>query len=362
MVTPGPIDVKAITALLEDALHATESEDGQLVPPAFPGAVWAVGDADRTLECGELGVLDPARPDVPMERTTLFDLASLTKIIAVWALIGNLYDAGALDLDDRLDDHLKESIGYPLGAVTVRQLLTHTAGVPAHASLLPLYKSTDPDVIRRRVLQEQLDPELIGKVQYTDRAALILGYLAEELTGLPHQLDVAATELIWRPLKMTRTKFGPLPRWQVDSCAPTELDPETGQYVRGSVHDYSARLLNGVCGAAGAFSPTADLGIFARHILAPDRTPGVFSADWIKLSLQIQTGDLEPARGLSWYPVPDTTPPDEIWVHLGFTGGSLWVSPAQGRWAALLTNSLYYGRRLPRMTELRAAFRAVAFA
>ena len=360
MPASDPIDTEAITALLQAGLHESEV-DGEKRPPAFPGAVWAVGDADGITARGELGVLDPARPYVPMERGTLFDLASLTKIIAVWALIGHLRDLDALTLDDRLDMHLPETDGHPHGQVTVRQLLTHTAGVPARASLFPLYQTDDPDEIRRRVLQEDLEHEPGTKVVYTDRAALILGYLAEELTGLPHRLDVAATDLIWRPLGMKRTRFGPLDDWSVAHCAPTELDPETGKHVRGSAHDYSARLLGGVCGVAGAFAPIGSLALFAQYMLAPERTPGVFSAEWVTRSLQIHTGDLEPARGLFWHPAPGTNPIDGIWVHYGFTGGAMWIAPAQGRWAALMTNALYYGRRRPRVTEVRNTFRALVF-
>lgn len=363
MLAPDPIDTEAITALLEAALLENETDAGQeKIPPAFPGAVWAVGDADGITERGQLGVLDPAEPDRPMQPDTLFDLASLTKITAVWSVIGHLWDQGTLTLDDRLDRHLPESIGHPHGAITVRQLLTHTAGVPARASLWPLYQTTDPDEIRRRVLQEDLEHEPGTKAVYTDRAALILGYLAEQLAGRRHRLDLAASELVWQPLGMKQTAFGPLPAAHIARCAPTELDPETGLHVRGSAHDYSARLLGGVCGVAGAFGPIDDLALFAQHMLAPDRTPEAFSADWIKLSLQIHTGDLiTPPRGLFWHTAPETNPAHGIWVHYGFTGGGLWICPSQRRWASLMTNGLYYGRRRPRLTEVRNSFRALIF-
>jgi CubicO group peptidase (beta-lactamase class C family) len=140
----------------------------------YPGAVWAVGDAVGQQASGALGLLDPTDPAAPMTTDTVFDMASLTKIMAVWASVGMLWEHGRLALDDPLATLLPDLDGYPLGHVTVHQLLTHTAGVPLRANLQALY-GTDPAAIRRGVLHEQLHRPPGEAVEYTDRAALILG-------------------------------------------------------------------------------------------------------------------------------------------------------------------------------------------
>ncbi|GAA3624769.1 serine hydrolase domain-containing protein [Nonomuraea rosea] len=324
----------------------------------YPGAVWATGNADGISHSGSSGLLDPHDPAHPTTRDTVFDIASLTKITAVWSAIGLLWQQQRLSLDDPLAALIPDLAGYPLAPVTVRQLLTHTAGVPLRANLKSLY-GTDPHHIRMGVLHEALHRPPGQAVEYTDRAALILGFLAEHLTGTP--LDQLAQSCMWQPIGMTDTRFGPLPAELLDRCAPTEHDDETGWHLKGTAHDFSARLLGGVCGIAGVFSTMPDLAAFLRHILQPTIGTGI-SAAWVQESLQIQTGHLQPARGLFWHPAPGTDPTDCVYVHYGFTGTGIWISLKQGRWAILLTNKLYYGRDRQPLTEIRNAFCALAFA
>lgn len=326
----------------------------------YPGAVWAVATAGGGLASGAAGLLDPRDPARPASNTTVYDVASLTKVMAVWAGIGALWEDGRLELDDTLSALIPaRTDGYPLGPVTVRQLLTHTAGVPLRSNLEGLY-GTDPDAIRAGVLHEQLHRPPGEAVEYTDRAALILGFLAEDLAGMP--LDALAREVAWGPLGLRETRFGPLPASLARECAPTEFDQRTGAHLRGTVHDFSARLLGGVCGIAGAFSTVRDCGRFLGYLLAL-RSPRLagFGARWVAESLRIHTGDLVPARGLFWYPAPGTTAADDIWVHYGFTGTGLWVSPARQRWAVLLTNKLYFSRDREPMAAIRDGFRCLAF-
>ncbi|GHI05799.1 serine hydrolase [Streptomyces cellostaticus] len=326
----------------------------------YPGAVWAVGDATGILAQGATGVLDPDEPDVPMRADTVFDAASLTKILAVWSSIGALWEDGTLDLDQPLGTFWPEVADHPLGTVTTQQLLTHTAGVPLRAQLKNLY-STNPEEIRRGVLREQLHRPPGEAVEYTDRAALILGYLAEHLSGQP--LDRLATARTWLPLGMTSTRFGPLPADLAARCAPTELDQDTDTHLKGVAHDFSARLLGGVCGIAGAFTVLDDLAAFLRYMLAPAASQfrAGFGSEWITRSLTIQTGQLQPARGLFWHPAPSTTADEDAWVHYGFTGTGMWISPTKDRWAALLTNKLYYTRDREPLADVRNTFRELAF-
>ncbi|MGC0416318.1 serine hydrolase domain-containing protein [Embleya sp. AB8] len=346
-MTPGTDDIEQLlTTGLRDRI--------------YPGAVWAVGDAGATHATGTVGVRDPAEPDEPMRTDTIFDVASLTKIIAVWASLGALWEDGDLPLDDALGTFWPEVTGRPLGTVTARRLLTHTAGVPLRANLEKLYGS-DPEAIRAGVLHEALHRPPGEAVEYTDRAALILGYLAEHLAGRP--LDQVAHARTWLPLGMNDTRFGPLPAALAARCAPTELDQETGRYIQGSAHDFSARLLDGVCGIAGAFSVLDDLARFLRYLLdaaSAGSGPG-FGPAWVEESLTVHTGELEPARGLFWHPAPSTDPADGTYVHYGFTGTAMWISTKQNRWAILLTNKIYYTRDREPLTAVRNEFRKLVF-
>ncbi|MFF5211756.1 serine hydrolase domain-containing protein [Streptosporangium sp. NPDC000396] len=324
----------------------------------FPGAVWAIGDGDGILHSGTCGLADPADPSSAMRLDTVFDVASLTKILAVWACIGSLWQEGVLPLHAPLATFWPEATGHPLGHVTARHLLTHSAGLPPRANLKNLY-GTDPQAVRGGVLREALHRPPGQAVEYTDRAALILGYLAEYLSS--QSLDQLAHERIWQPLGMYHTHFGPLPSQITTRCAPTELDPDTGTHLKGVAHDFSARLLGGVCGIAGVFSIVEDLALFQCHLLASGTDQGPFGAAWVTESLQVHTGDLIPARGLFWYPAPGTSPEEDIYVHYGFTGTGMWISPKQGRWAILLTNKLYYSRDREPLMTIRNAFRALAF-
>ncbi|GAB7036069.1 serine hydrolase domain-containing protein [Streptomyces sp. NPDC021749] len=327
----------------------------------YPGAVWAVGDSAGVRASGATGVLDPDEPGDRMQPATVFDAASLTKILAVWSSIGAFWEDSALDLDQPLGSFWPEVEGRPLGHVTARQLLTHTAGVPLRAQLKNLY-GTDPQAIRRGVLHEELHRPPGEAVEYTDRAALILGYLTEHLSGQP--LDQIAAARTWQPLGMSSTCFGPLPDPVAARCAPTELDPETDTHLKGTAHDFSARLLGGVCGIAGAFTTLDDLTRFLRYMLDPATAPTAagFGSEWTAYSLTMQTNGLEPARGLFWHPAPGTNDERDVWVHYGFTGTGMWISPANDRWAVLLTNKLYYTRDRQPLTDIRDTFRELAFA
>ncbi|MGW1620596.1 serine hydrolase domain-containing protein [Streptomyces sp. NPDC002172] len=327
----------------------------------YPGAVWAVGDRSNMV-IGTPGVLDPDRPDEPMRHDTVFDVGGLTEILAVWSAVGSLVEDGKLHLDEQLGVFWPEVRGHPLGRVTTRHLLTHTAGGPPLTDLGDLY-GTHPRDIRDGVLHEDLRCPPGEAVEYTDRAALVLGFLAEELSG--QSLDVLAATRVWQPLGMTRTCYGPLPDEAAARCAPTELDDSTGTRLRGTAHGSQARLLGGVCGSSGVFSVLPDLAAFLRHVLQPGQDGGQpgFGSAWVRESLRIRTGDLSPVGGLFWHPAPGTVAgTDDIWVPDGSTGAGAWLSPQQGRWAVLLTNELYYARDPESLGHVRDAFRSLAFA
>ncbi|WP_371589242.1 serine hydrolase domain-containing protein [Streptomyces virginiae] len=343
------IDLDRIETLLDQGVR----------DKVYPGAVWAVGNSVGILASGTAGVLDPDQPDLRMQTDTVFDAASLTKILAVWASIGALWEDSRFDLDRPLGAFWSEVTGHPIGQVSARQLLTHTAGLPARAQLKSLY-GTAPKAIRDGVLSEALQRPPGEAVEYTDRAALILGYLAEHLSG--QTLERLASARTWQPLGMDSTRFGPLPLELAARCAPTELDQDTGIHLKGTAHDFSARLLGGVCGIAGVFTVLDDLARFLQHMLEPaTSTEAGFGPEWTSYSLTVQTGGLEPARGLFWHPAPGASDDEDVWAHYGFTGTGMWIWPAQDRWAVLLTNKLYFTRDRQPLTDVRNTFRQLSF-
>ncbi|MFE4358385.1 serine hydrolase domain-containing protein [Kitasatospora sp. NPDC056800] len=331
-------------------------EDGARTVGA--GAVWAVGDAGSALGGGGHGALGQG----PYARQrpgpdTLYDLASLTKVVALWPCAGVLRQSGRLPLDEPLGAWWPPAAGHPAGTVTVRQLLAHTAGMLPYTRFEQLY-GRDPAAIRAGVLAAPSHRPPGAAVEYTDRAAVLLTYLVEDLGGAP--LDRLAEQWAWRPLGMADTRYGPLGAALAARTAPTEYEQGAGAHLRGVVHDPSARLLGGVSGNAGAFSTARDLARFLTALLAPP--PGLpWGGAWIEESLREQTGGLAPARGLSWLYAPGTGPAEGTFVHYGFTGTGFWVSRRLGRWALLLTNKVHYDRDIQRLTELRNAFRRAVF-
>ncbi|MFI1769719.1 serine hydrolase domain-containing protein, partial [Streptomyces sp. NPDC020800] len=272
-------DVRDVNALLADAVRRR----------VFPGAVWAVGDASGIWDIDSTGLLDPDRGNMstPTQIDTLFDVASMSKILATWSAIGVLWEQRRLNLRASLGSYWPETTQHPIGELTAHHLLTHTAGLPLRAQLKPLY-GTDLGNVRRGILAEPLHRTPGQAVEYTDRAAMILGFLAEYLTG--ERLDTQAAR-VWRSLGLRLTQYGPMPAWARTECAPTELDPKAGQRPRGTVHDYSGRLLGPSCGSAGVFSDTLDVSRFLRYLLGAEphlAHPG-FGQRWVRESLQVHT-------------------------------------------------------------------------
>ncbi|MBX9388836.1 serine hydrolase domain-containing protein [Streptomonospora nanhaiensis] len=316
-----------------------------------PGGVWALGDDTGLVHQGTAGVLDPDDP-TPVRADTLWDLASLTKVIAVWALIGTWWQTGALDLDEPLGRLMPDRVdGAPLSPVTVRQLLTHTAGLPLRSRQL---YGTEPERIRRGVLREALNGPPGQAIDYTDRAALILGYLAEYLGSAP--LPNLATERVWAPLGRGDTRFGPLPDDLAVRAAPTEVDAETGSRLRGRPHDFSARLLGGACGIAGAL-PWAISPASSPTWPPPGMRPSARSG--CGKASRFRPGTFNhPAACSGTLPPTPLTGCGPITDSPVLQPGS---PPIGARGRSNLTNKIYYSRDREPVRQLRDSVRAAAF-
>ncbi|TDQ55166.1 serine hydrolase domain-containing protein [Actinorugispora endophytica] len=300
------------------------------------GTMWEFVPVGRVgTECGEA----VTAPDVR------YDVASLTKIMATWILVGRAVGEGLLDLDAPMARYHPGG-PYPGGAVTTRQILTHTSRLNP-VTWLERYVGTEQP-LAEAILSEELEEP---GYRYIDRGFILLGLLLERLYGRP--LDRLAGEA-WREAGMTATTYGPLPR--TASVAPTERRIPGAAATWGVVHDESAALMGGVAGHAGVFSTATDLGVFARELLS--RHMGEHGANPFTSFVRQSWTPHEVvhehySRGLAWL-VTD----DGLVYHNGFTGTSLYLHPRSGRYVGLLTNAVHYGRRRPGLFDLRATVRA----
>jgi CubicO group peptidase (beta-lactamase class C family) len=321
----------------------------------IPGAVLAAGAPGRPAEVVVAGAAQVlGGPRRPMLRDTLFDLASLTKVVATLPAVLRLAERGELTLDDRVTRFLPGFRGGGRDAVTVRQLLAHTAGLPAEVPYWRRYR--DPDEAAQALLQPPLEHPPGSRAVYSDIGFMLLGRLVRAVTRAP--LDVSVGELVTGPLGMTRTSFRPDAAAGGDRPAATELQPD-GTALAGVVHDENARFLGGVAGHAGLFAPAGDL---VRYLTGAWLGEGFLSPAAKREAYRPQTEAAGSGRrGLGWVLRGD--PADFLgarWPrgsisHTGFTGTSLAVDPASGRWAVLLTNEVHFGRGRGVMRGLREA-------
>lgn len=360
----NPAAVVAARDAIAKAIHAKQA----------PGAVfWIEREGEsHHFALGKRAIL-PA--EETMTEETVFDAASLTKPVATATSIMILIERGKLRLDAAAREYVPELKGDGREAITVRQLLTHTAGLkpalprdPAkagHASSLPAKSPSQGhvppyvwhgcDAGIRIACELPLDSPPGARFRYSDTGFILLGEIVRRVSGEP--LDVFAAKNIFDPLKMASTRFKPPADWQ-PRIAPTENDDE-GKMLRGTVHDPAARNMGGVAGHAGLFTCAADLARFSRMILNGGELDGVriLKSETVKLMTSAQTpATVLERRGLGWdiessYSRPRGWLPDGkgprvmfplgSFGHTGFTGTSLWLDPFSRTFAVFLSARLH---------------------
>jgi len=303
-----------------------------------PGSASPAGPTSRVL---------PQAP-VPADTGTLFDLASLTKVVATLPLVLLLHQRRRWSVDDPVARWLP---GAPASPVTISDCLLHIAGlVPFRQYYLTC---AGPEEIRRAVIAE-LAAAAVGPVSYSDVGFMLLGWAVENCAG--ESLATLFAREVARPLGMTSTGY--LPAAPRPRIAATEADGDVrtrAGLVWGDVHDGNAFALGGTSGHAGLFGTVADLGRFAGALLRPDQHP-VLSAETIALMTSRQTGPDQEARVLGWRVRPEkwgSWPDGTIW-HTGFTGTSMLIAPALDAAVVLLTNAIHPVRRAAETAEFRA--------
>lgn len=309
----------------------------------YPGAAVVVGRKGAAVWERGFGRLDwtGSSPTVdPAE--SIYDLASLTKVIGTTTALMILYDEGKIHLDDPVSKYIPEFSGGEKDLVTLRLLLEHRSGLPAGRDLWRFTHS--PEEAREAVIQTPLVYHPNQYYEYSDLGADMLGFVVEAASG--ERLDQFLEDHVWKPLGMENTFFKPADSLR-DRIAPTEDNPPRGYPLRGEVHDENAFALGGVAGHAGLFSTASDIAIFAQMMLNGGEYGGTrLIAD---STVTLFTTRAAGTRALGW----DTCAGDgscgkylseRAYGHTGYTGTSLWIDPDRDMFVILLTNRVHEAR------------------
>jgi CubicO group peptidase (beta-lactamase class C family) len=340
--------------------------DSAVAAGAAPGSVLAVthGGSRFIYGTGRLGQNDATRPG----DSTIYDLASLTKVVGLATATMLAVDDGKLELDAQVQRYVPSFAGPGKERVSIRMLLAHAGGLPAW---LPLFR----EVATRNEAFALADSTPLDSVPgtaeiYSDLGAIVLTQALE--TVYHERLDALLDRRIFGPLGMSSTRYLPPPSWQ-ERIAPTELDPWRGRVLRGEVHDENAALMDGVSGHAGLFGSAGDLLTFAEWILeqvvgrSGGQSEELGSSDRPTVRPAVlheftRRQNLIPgsSRALGW----DTPSPGgsagrllslSSFGHTGFTGTSIWIDPVHQVAIVLLSNRVNPTRDNPRWNPMRAA-------
>jgi serine-type D-Ala-D-Ala carboxypeptidase len=352
---------------------------GRIDAGDFPSAVYLVAENGRAVFADALGdaVREPEKHAASLD--TIYDLASLTKPLVTGLLFARLVQSGELTLDSSIANYLLEFDRPDKHAITVRQLLTHSSGLPAWR---PLYivANGEKDAVVGAIANQALAYESGERVVYSDLGFIALGFLLQRLAG--RQFDHLAQRDIFDPLHLQRTFFNPAlaTRTGVAACESgnqyerdmCELDPELPAYsdwrsggIWGEVHDGNAHFLGGAAGHAGLFSTAGETLRLANQFIGG--ISELLSKETCALFRQNMTEGLNEARSFAWQlaatkesTAGPSLPPNSF-GHTGFTGTSCWIDASRQRVYLLLTNRTH-ARTLPfaNINQVRRDFHTLA--
>jgi beta-N-acetylhexosaminidase len=363
-VPANPMKLEAFEQTREAQLQpAFEVIERAVKDKAFPGATLAVGTQGK-LSLHAFGKLSYDAKSAAVTPETLYDIASLTKVVATTTIVAKLVEGDfpvTLDLDAKIERYLPEWSSGPepdwRRRVTVRHLLTHTSGLPAFKEYWRTSKGKQDTL--SRIFAEPLEYEPGTKMIYSDLGIILLTEIVERLTG--RTLDALAQEFVFLPLQMKNTMFRP-PRKRWPQIAPTEVDNQLRhRLVQGEVHDENAYAIGGVSGHAGVFSTAGDLAAFCQMLL----NGGVYGHQRVlrRTTVAQFTAPQELSnrtRTLGWV-VPTAGSSSGHYFsahsfgHTGFTGTSIWIDPDRQVFVILLTNRVHPTRENQKIAEVRPA-------
>ena len=340
--SPATGRLPSVDAVIEQAI-----QDGNI-----PGAVLVVGHNGKVIYRKAYGnrALEPRRE--PMTRETIFDLASLTKVVATTTAVMKLVEQGKVRLNDPVAKYLPEFAQNGKEDISVRQLLTHYSGLAPDLDLKTIWDGKEKAY--QMAFAETPEAPPGSRFSYSDVNFIVLGALVERVSG--ETLDEYCERRIFAPLKMMHTRFTPPAAWR-SKIAPTQYD-ENEHMLRGAVHDPTARRMGGVAGHAGLFSTADDLATFSQALL--NGGGGVLSAPSVeKMTRPEQPPSAPVLRGFGWdIDSPFSSNRGDLlpvgsYGHTGFTGTSMWIDPTTQTYIILLTNAVH-----PRGKENAIALRS----
>jgi SSS family transporter len=318
--------------------------EGAIAAKKFPGAVVIAGHNGRIIFHKAYGNASLTPAPEPMTEDTIFDLASLTKVLATAPAIMQLYEQGRFQLNDPVAQYLPQFAANGKQDITIRQLLTHYSGLPPDVSLDDPWEGKEEGLRRAFAATPVTAPGV--QFRYSDINFIVLGALVEKLSGLT--LDQYQQRYLAQPLGVEHMRFLPPESWR-SHIAPTQYDH--GVMLRGVVHDPTSRRMGGVAGHAGLFSTAGDVAVYAQNLL--DRLAGRPSHFPLQqLTLEKMTAPAQPAtgtalRGLGWdIDSPFSSNRGELFPvgsfgHTGFTGTSLWMDPTSDTYVVFMSNAVY---------------------
>jgi len=330
----------------------------------LPGAVVVVGHDGHVVYRQAYGNRALVPRTEPMTVDTIFDCASLTKVIATTSSLMKLFEQGRFRLNDKVTDYIPEFQGGK-SDITLRNLFTHFSGLAPDVPLQPAWTGNETG-LRLAYTTRPAGPPGVRLV-YSDINFILLGELVDRLSG--EALAKYALRNVFLPLGMNETTFLPPASW-IPRIAPTERLEKTAPPLRGVVHDPTARSMGGVAGHAGLFSTAGDLARFAQMMLNGGELDGVrlFNPLTVAKFTEPQTPPDQPIlRGLGWdIDSPYSSNRGELFPigsygHTGFTGTSIWIDPSTRSYVILLANSVHPDAR-PSLGPLRAKVATIAAA
>lgn len=329
----------------------------QVTNGTLPGAQFALV-SENGFESGCIGKRQIIPESKPVLRDTMYDLASLSKVIVTATLVLQCMEKDILNLTTPVFTILPD---FPYSDITIGMLLTHSSGMIGDDKR---YKScADKKSLYRFYLSLPLAYVPGTDLQYSDFGFMTLGLVLEKITGL--SLDVLAKTYIFDPLGMKHTMYCPKKNGYGEQCAATEWQPDRGMII-GEVHDGKGYRMGGVSGHAGVFSTADDLAVFVMMLLENGNWQGkqILSANSIKLLKNYRTKGMRQCRTLGWIAEDKRASmgshySTQCLYHTGFTGGSIYVDFVRHMGIVLLTNAIHPSREKSHMKELRPQFHDV---
>ncbi len=325
----------------------------------FPGGSALISYSDNLIYNKGFGSFSYENNSKKVNENTIYDLASLTKVIAAATAVMILKDKGEIDIEKNVNYYIPEYKGEYKDLVKVRHLLNHSSGLPPWK---PLFESSsDKQSLLENLYQIALEANPGVKCDYSDLGYILLGEIIERITSAG--FDKFCSDMIYKPLDMENTFFCP-PEDMREKIPPTEDCKFRGRVIQGEVHDENAYVMGGISGHAGLFSNSSDIANFCQMIMNGGDYKGInlIHPDTVK-EFTARTTDIPDCKwALGWRmfmgegDVIGSYFSENSFGHLGYTGTSMWIDPLNELFIILLTNRVHPTRENNKITEFRPNF------